>query len=562
MLPLDELIKKSQSLNNERKYSEVIDLLTDEVLETHHSADLYAEKAQAFYRLDKRNLCNKYFEKALKIEENHAKANHFKGNIYSDSKEYDKAIIAYSKAIKSDPNYIKSYNRLGIAYYNQKQLNKAIETFNKAIIIDPKNLYAYNSLGNIYIDLSDYKKAIEIFKKAIEIDPKYAIPYNGIGNSYFYLSDYDKAIETYNKAIEIAPEIASLYYNQANAYYYFSKYPQALTNYEKYLELTKGTDDFSTTKSQSRITELKKIIGNLDYEKISELVGKIKKLLLFNEKSVTHYTGLLATKALIFEKSKFRLSEGTFLNDTSEGRELFKFLPDLRKNSPSKETIAIPFVQKPFIGSFVSELKHDDLTLWRMYGKENKDEARGCAITLNKGMFLENLKDSLINDGKTEFTEKMDEEFSFYRVAYRKEGQEELFIIPSASIEDQKSLNEYMAELTKEIKLFQSKRRKKLDIQNLIELLSGIAYLFKSAEYQYEHELRLVVEGNIFNKIINSASAQPRVYIELLPICPFITKITLGPKVERAEEWAAAFYYCLDERGYHPEILISHLPFK
>jgi len=197
-----------------------------------------------------------------------------------------------------------------------------------------------------------------------------------------------------------------------------------------------------------------------------------------------------------------------------------------------------------------------------MYGKENKDEARGCAITFNRGKLLENLKESLIKDGKTEITVKMDEEFSFYRVAYRKEGEEELFIIPGASAEDQKTLNDYMLDLANKIKKFHSKRRKASDIQNVLELLSSIAYLFKSAEYQYEHELRLVVEGIGFKKIVNSESTQPRVYIELVPICPFINKITLGPKVERADEWAAAFYYSLDQLDYHPEILISHLPFK
>jgi hypothetical protein len=39
-------------------------------------------------------------------------------------------------------------------------------------------------------------------------------------------------------------------------------------------------------------------------------------------------------------------------------------------------------------------------------------------------------------------------------------------------------------------------------------------------------------------------------------------KITLGTKVHRAEEWASAFYYKLDAEGHHPEIMISHLPFK
>jgi hypothetical protein len=40
----------------------------------------------------------------------------------------------------------------------------------------------------------------------------------------------------------------------------------------------------------------------------------------------------------------------------------------------------------------------------------------------------------------------------------------------------------------------------------------------------------------------------------------------LGPKVERADEWAAAFNYHIKEqypkRNENVEIVISHLPFK
>jgi hypothetical protein len=43
---------------------------------------------------------------------------------------------------------------------------------------------------------------------------------------------------------------------------------------------------------------------------------------------------------------------------------------------------------------------------------------------------------------------------------------------------------------------------------------------------------------------------------------PVISKITLGPKVERADEWAAAFNYSIKNAGNEAEIIISHLPFK
>lgn len=85
-------------------------------------------------------------------------------------------------------------------------------------------------------------------------------------------------------------------------------------------------------------------------------------------------------------------------------------------------------------------------------------------------------------------------------------------------------------------------------------------------EYQYEHEVRQIIKGIGFDKIVDQSVTPPKVYIELVPIIPAIKKITLGPKVERPDEWASALYYTLDkdlpDKKDKAEILISHLPYK
>jgi hypothetical protein len=198
-----------------------------------------------------------------------------------------------------------------------------------------------------------------------------------------------------------------------------------------------------------------------------------------------------------------------------------------------------------------------------VYGKEEKEEAKGCAITIDMAKLLENLNDKMILNPKDSSSSKTDEEFRFYRIAYRVQGKQDRFIIPGARKQQEKTLNEYMNDLSARVKAFNPNKRKKTsDIQNLVELLNEIAYLFKSAEYQHEKELRLVIRGIGFPKGVDSGPPQPRVYIELVTARPIIARITLGPKVERADEWAAAFFYSLSREGYQPEIHISHLPFK
>lgn len=197
-----------------------------------------------------------------------------------------------------------------------------------------------------------------------------------------------------------------------------------------------------------------------------------------------------------------------------------------------------------------------------MYGKEDKEEAKGCAITIDTASLIKDIQEALVPDSKADTSTINNDELSFYRVAYCKVDDENSFIVPGVNAKEVKKLNNCMRELLKETESFRAEED--FDQQDLEELLNKIAYLFKSDEYQYEQELRLVVSGVGFEKKFSESSLPnpPKVYIELVPIRPLIRKITLGPKVERADEWAVAFHYSLKKDDHEPDILISHLPFK
>ncbi|HWB24330.1 MAG TPA: tetratricopeptide repeat protein [Chitinophagaceae bacterium] len=668
-----ELLQQVKALNSEEKFRQTLDLLPEDILEKYQDADLYAEAAQASYRLDKNDACKDYAEKALQLNSGQAKAYNYRGNIYLGEKryieaieayhkaieidptfayphnglgnvylnlkQYDKAIDAYNKAIETDPKFAYPYNGLGNAYAVLNQYDKAIETYNKAIEIDPKSAnpynglgnvystlnqydkaievynkaikidptftYLHNGLGNVYQDLKQYDKAIEVYSKAIEIDPKSANPYNGLGNVYNLLKQYDKAIDAYNKGIEIDPKFAypynglgsasyelnqynkaieaynqaieidktfsAPYYNRAIVYYNNRDYAKALDDYKTYIELEKGKKDYYYTNAKEKIEEISALLADTGFKAINGIINDIKKLLLFNDACITHYTSMTAARILILEKDKlFRLSEGAYLNDPSEGRELLEYLDYKITANDGNLKVAEPFARKPFIGSFVAEVKHDDLTLWRMYGKEAKEEATGCAITLSKDDLIALVKARLIGD-KSSSTNTTDNEFSFYRVAYIDDVTKKCRLPDTdlqKQIDNEKTLNGYLEDLKREITVYKEKADKKSDgerdsdMTRLTELLNTIAYLFKNVAYQYEYEVRLVLKGTGFDKQVDVLATPPKTYIELCNIKPAIKKITLGPKVQRSEEWASALYYTLEKESISTEILISHLRFK
>ncbi|MBN1821786.1 MAG: tetratricopeptide repeat protein [Prolixibacteraceae bacterium] len=101
-------------------------------------------KAQAYFRLRKIELCYEATEQALALNPKNAKAIHYKGNIYQDSGENEKAKEFFLKAIEIDPLYANPYNELGIVYSELKDFKNAIKYYSKAIELDPNYEYPYN----------------------------------------------------------------------------------------------------------------------------------------------------------------------------------------------------------------------------------------------------------------------------------------------------------------------------------------------------------------------------------------------------------------------------------
>ncbi|WP_300566181.1 tetratricopeptide repeat protein [Flavobacterium sp.] len=554
----DRILKKAIELNKKKKYQEVNDLLTFEILQKYNDVSFYAEKALALYRLEEYESCERYANIGYKLDPNNTKINTSLGHIYSNKKDYQKAKEFYLKAIELDPNNSFTYNNLGVLYSNSEELEKAEELYLKAIKLDPNSCLVYNNLGAIYYNKREFKKAEENYLKAIEIDSNYSNPYNGLGNIYKNRKEYKKAKDYYIKSIDLNPKNSAPYYNLSNIQFENKEFEKAKENYLKKIELTNDVNEYFSKLAKSRIEEIENILESKQYEKITNISSKIKDLLRFNTGNITHYSGITIAKILILEEKEFRLSEGAFLNDTSEGIILFDYLDFDTATQNNCGPNASVFSKKPFIGSFVNQTKNNDLTLWRMYGKENLEEAKGCAITID----IEELKESIKQKLKTENDSLKDfDELEFYKVAYLDNNK---FTFSESKPSQVKKLNELMEELQNGVKEFKDKANKKPhETLKIIELLNEVAYLFKNAEYRYENEVRLVMKEAIgFDKKVDTFFTPPKVYVELVSILPMIKQITIGPKVEKADEWAAAFHYHFLKKNLKPEISISNLPFK
>lgn len=255
------------------------------------------------------------------------------------------------------------------------------------------------------------------------------------------------------------------------------------------------------------------------------------------------------------------------MNDPMEGRMLFEYL-----NDDAIETAYLNGEKRTetsvYLGSFLpaeendGEISHEDeLVMWRTYGKdENGKEAAGCSVVLNSDFFKAALDPVKNQPGE------------LLNVAYIKKMKTKKVITNDTGgkiTNEIKLLKEELKEFLTLRKKYKPKDDFYREIENTIfKQLSLITYLVKSADYEYEHEARVITympRNSDFIKareITDANKPCKSFYIESHnDILPYIKKIYLGPKVEHYQHWILYLDYEIRQRAKQMEKLVP-APYK
>ena len=281
------------------------------------------------------------------------------------------------------------------------------------------------------------------------------------------------------------------------------------------------------------------------------------------------------TKNIFSISGKTRLYNASYMNDPEEGIVIEKVLKSNKEGKiPSYfEDRNILDPSSWFLMSFTS--KTDDLTMWSQYG----DDAQGVCLVLREDdfsrftslndvpwsketVFLESENKSevaisesssdvkspskkLENDNETQLKSEQKDNVSkgnidyLYRIAYIKNIDSDFELEESELFDDNeiKELKESVNNLKQ--KLYKRSYENDDFYKNAVsECIEEIRYLFKSVDYKYENELRILRYANLDpsnDKIkIDKESGIGKLYVEREnPIQ--IEKVIFGPKFPNPE---------------------------
>lgn len=265
----------------------------------------YLNRGLANYYLQKYDLAEADYTKAIALKSDFADAYNNRGLIYFVVKKYDYAIQDYSSAIKLNPNNKLAYQNRASAYkaigrndladadlatvarleggstpppnntnptnttntvsannltpqqtlevgiyaFENEKYDQAVFFFSKYLQSFPNNKGAYYLRGLANRRLNNLDYALADYNKSIELDPNYVEAYVSRGFVHASKRNYDMALKDYNTAIKLDPNNEQAYINRAVAYKEMGKAKNSEEDFAK-------ADNIAVAKSEAKISKL------------------------------------------------------------------------------------------------------------------------------------------------------------------------------------------------------------------------------------------------------------------------------------------------------------------
>ena len=437
------------------------------------------------------------------------------GLLFESQEKYLEAQHAYQEIKREDDaeEFVRSRNNLGILLYNQGEYNEAKKVFREITRDDNPKEFAFICInfGVILKECNELVEAKEVLENINKDDGEYLLCKARliIGEILLYQGEYDNA--------------KKLFEDSKRVYHYES---------ECFIRI-----------SQDSIKQFTKVLIKLK-EIVDEILNYLK-LDSKHEKFICHYTRPSTAFSLLGyneEPSKLRLSTIKNVNDPTEGNILLDYF-----NLPNEEIGLCSFIS-------CFTFNHDSLNQFRLYGKENNQEASGVSLIFEKNFFGEysepcnfieyGKKESLINSFSlennssinTDINNKinklpvyrciyMDNESDYIKLAKRseidfyKEGGSEFFTSYLDEINKKTDEVKKLIDKLKEVlnSMFGNNKSNK-DLYNIVNyILLPLKFLVKHAAFEDEQECRIFFITDLFDERIISDVNSKSMYLEYEP---------------------------------------------
>jgi len=200
------------------------------------SEDLFIRNIEYLYFLKDYKKALIVTNDLLKKNRNNAEAYFFKGLIYKDLKNIDKAISSFQTCVEQDPSFYNAYMQLGLLF-TEKNNDLAINYFDNALKLKEKSREALYGKAYYYQQQKKFNKAKKVYKSMMLNNRRdFQVVYN-IGYCYLEQDSLKKAYKHFKLASSIKADYVDAIFMQGQINERWGKYAEARKQYNIALKL-------------------------------------------------------------------------------------------------------------------------------------------------------------------------------------------------------------------------------------------------------------------------------------------------------------------------------------
>ncbi|MDP2189440.1 MAG: tetratricopeptide repeat protein [Sphingobacteriaceae bacterium] len=204
-------------------------------------AKAYVKRGELAFYNRLYNTAMKFINDGLRADINYAPGYFWKGMVYLEQNNTEKAMSSFMTTIEQDPDFTEAYMQLALIL-SETQPTLAWQYLNNVTTLDANHIEALYARGLLIQNQGYSDSALIDYKKILDINPKHIDATYNIGYVHLLEKRFDEAIVWFSKTIEIDPKSHRAFHNRGLAYELKGDSKMAVQDYKEALKIEPGFD--------------------------------------------------------------------------------------------------------------------------------------------------------------------------------------------------------------------------------------------------------------------------------------------------------------------------------
>ncbi len=209
----------------------------------HRSVLLY-NIAQVYTATREHEKAIEYFTATIRMDPYYSEYHNERGNAFLALGRYDEAVRDYHEAIRVSAPYQEVWTNLGQCYRRMGRLEDAAAAYSRALDLEPDVEVARGARAQVLSALGRRAEAIADYEAVLQVAEKGRAPIlANLAGLLYGEGRVEDALERLDQAVALAPDVAPLYRNRAVALEALGRPDEAARDLGSYLALVPGAPD-------------------------------------------------------------------------------------------------------------------------------------------------------------------------------------------------------------------------------------------------------------------------------------------------------------------------------